>query len=211
MPPGQAFWRGHSAKIAIAAVCTCALASFPAIAASKSSSKSHFPSCASISRTALASEAQTGPLTLKKKVGNLCEFTGQHKGHYEPLFEIQLIPYIKSIWNTAKNSAAASATKNGSEFGEFNSKLFWVSGEITDKDLPPCNPDNGSPGKGDSKLGPVCSPEPTADHFSAYGYGTYKRLGLQMMVSAAVTGERGDVHLSHMIVMVQDILSGKIH
>jgi hypothetical protein len=31
------------------------------------------------------------------------------------------------------------------------------------------------------------------------------------MVSAGVTGQQGDVHLSHMLALVKDIISGKIH
>jgi hypothetical protein len=49
------------------------------------------------------------------------------------------------------------------------------------------------------------------DHFNAYGYGTDTRVHLQLMISVAVTGQQGDVHLSHMISLVQQILSGKIH
>ena len=34
---------------------------------------------------------------------------------------------------------------------------------------------------------------------------------LHLMVSAAVTGQRGDVHLSHMLELVKEVISGKIH
>ncbi len=113
--------------------------------------------------------------------------------------------------DTAKNDAAASASKNGSDYGEVNSKLFFVSGKLTDKGLPPCTKDYGSPGKGQSKFGPVCSPEPGAAHFGAYGHGTDKRLHLNVMVSVGLIGEEGDVHLSHALELAKEIISAKIH
>ena len=39
-------------------------------------------------------------------------------------------------------------------------------------------------------------------HCSVYGNGTDKRLHLHLMVSAGVSGQRGDVHLSHMLALV---------
>jgi hypothetical protein len=57
---------------------------------------------------------------------------------------------------------------------------------------------------------PACKGEPVADHFSLYGNGTAKRAGIRLMVSVGVTGQQGDVHLSHMIELVNEILSGKV-
>jgi hypothetical protein len=176
------------------------------------SAKGSFPSCAKLSRKAMATIAQTGPLELRKKIGNLCEFTGDRGKHqYQPTFEVQLIPYISRIWNTAEGSAQFTAAKNGSVFGHANKNLFDVSGAVTDSGLQPCMPDLGSPGQGESLQGPVCSPEPPEDHFSAYGRGIDKRNGLHIMVSAGLTGQQGDVHLSHLLELVKEIFSGKIH
>lgn len=196
-----------------AVVAALALCAPPAIAVSKASHHRHhhFPSCLHISRTKLAALAQTGPLTLRKKIGPLCEFTGHHAKHYEPQFELEIIPYTKKIWDTARSDAMSSASRNGSDYGEFSKTEFFVSGKVTDKGDPPCRRGDGSPGKGKSKLGPVCTPEPNADHYAAYAHGTDRRNGLKVMVSTAVIGQQGDVHLSHMLVLAKDVVSGKLH
>jgi hypothetical protein len=174
---------------------------------------SHVPKCTHVSRKAMAKLAQTGTLDLLKKIGNLCEFTGkgEHKKHYRPTFEIQIVPYFSSVWNLAKSKAKSTAAKNGDDFGETNKHLFFVSGEIKSSDLGKCNKHNDKPGQGGAKFGPACKGEPVADHFTVIGNGTDKRAGLKLMVSAGLTGQRGDVHLSHMIELVKEILSGKIH
>lgn len=174
---------------------------------------SSVPKCTSLSRTAMASLAQTGPLTLAEHIGNLCEFTGtgEHKGHYHTTFAIQLIPYIRSVWTSAKSKSQFSAARNGSDFGQFTKTLFFVSGEVTGKGLQPCDSDLGTPGHGESEYGPVCESEPSEAHFTAYGNGVDPRTGAHIMVTAGVTGQQGDVHLSHLLTLVQRVLSGKIH
>ena len=200
-------------KLAIVAVLVASLAVVPAIAFSKPTSKhhGHIPSCAKLSRKAIETLAGTGKLKLAKHIAPFCAFTGEHRGHYEPQFELGVIPYVASIWQTEKADATQSAAKNGSDFGQANSHLFFVTGEQTSAGLPPCSANYGSPGKGGSKLGPACAGEPSLEKISVYGNGTDKRLHLRLMVSAGVTGQQGDVHLSHMLALVKEIISGKIH
>jgi hypothetical protein len=81
----------------------------------------------------------------------------------------------------------------------------------TGKGLQPCKKDLGSPGKGESKYGPVCASEPDATHIGAYGNGTDKRNHLHLMVVVGVNGQLGDVHLSHVIEVVKEVVFGKIH
>ena len=189
-----------------------AIAITPTVAAAK---KTHaqIPNCAAVSRSEIAKLAQTGQLKLLKKVGNLCEFTGagEHHGHYRPTLGIQIIPYITSIWNTAKSDAMHSGAKNGNTFGQSSKQVFFVTGKDTGSGLQPCQKKLGTPGKGQSKFGPVCATEPDASHIGVYGNGTDKRNHLHLMVSVAVTGQLGDVHLSHVIQVVTDVISGKIH
>ncbi len=187
------------------------LASAPSGAPARSHSHSHVPSCLHLSRGALASLAQTGRLDFRKKVGNLCDFTGagEHKGHYHTTFDVDVIPYFKSVWDTAKSKAQALAAKHGDDFGENSRKLFFVSGQFTGKGK--CNKHNDQPGKGEARFGPACAGEPDAEHFGVYGYGKDKRNGLELMVTAGLTGQRGDVHLSHMIELAKEVISGKIH
>lgn len=202
--------------VAVLVLCLM-VALFPALAASKTSHHSHhhhashFPSCSHISRPALANLAQTGQLTLRKRTGNLCEFTGKHPGHYEPRFEIELVPYSQQLWNTIKSDAQSSAAANGDQFGQASPKEVFVVGRSTDSGLDPCKKEDGKPGKGESKFAPACAPEPDAVSISVYGHGTDKRLHMDIIVSSAVTGQAGDVHLSHMLQLVKDVVSGKIH
>ncbi len=212
MGPGPHSVRGR-VQVVIVVVLLASLAVVPAVAFSKPASKhhGHIPSCSKLSRKEIENLAQTGKLKLQKHIGPFCTFTGHHPGHYEPTFELGIIPYIASIWQTARSDATASASKNGSDFGAVNSHLFFVSGTKTSAGLPPCTRGFGSPGKGQSKLGPACAGEPSMVHYSVYGNGTDKRLHLHLMVSAGVSGQQGDVHLSHILALVKDIISGKIH
>jgi hypothetical protein len=184
----------------------------PVVAVAKKT-HSRIPDCAAVSRSEIAKLAQTGRLKLIKKVGNLCVFTGEgeHHGHYRPTLDIQIIPYFRSIWDAAKSDAMKSAGKNASTFGQSSKQLFFVTGAETGKGLQPCKKDLGTPGKGQSKFGPVCATEPDASHIDVYGNGTDKRDRLQLMVSVGVIGQLGDVHLSHVIELVKDVISGKIH
>ena len=189
-----------------------AIAITPIVAAAKKPSGG-IPNCAVVSRGEIAKLAQTGHLKLEKQIGNLCVFfgEGEHRGHYKPGLDIQIIPYIKSIWDTAKSDATKSAGKNGDTFGQSSKALFFVTGVTTGHGLQPCDKDLGTPGRGQSKFGPVCATEPDATHISVYGNGTDRRNHLHLMVTAALIGQQGDVHLSHVIQLVKDVISGKIH
>jgi hypothetical protein len=87
------------------------------------------------------------------------------------MFEIQIIPFIQHVWNTAKADAQSSAARNGSDFGQFNSHTFQVVGDLTGKGDPACTKEDGRPGNGESKFGPACTPEPDAVHIGVYGHG----------------------------------------
>jgi hypothetical protein len=155
----------------------------------------------------MANLAETGHLKLAKKIGLLCEFTGEHHGHYKPTLELEIIPYTAKIWNTAKSDAQVTAAKEGTDFGQSSSKLFFVSGVVHSSSKPPCTPGQKRPEYGP----PACDGQPSWAHFSAYGNGTDKRVHARLMVSAGVTGQEGDVHLSHVLELVKEILSGKLH
>lgn len=168
--------------------------------------KGGVPDCSSLSRTAIARLVGTGPLTLKAKIGNLCEFAGQISGHYTPMLDIQIEPYVHAIWDTAQSDAMKSAATQHSTFGRFSSKLFFVSGSKSSEGLGSCE------GKtiGPEQLGPECAGQPEMVHFNAIGHGRYKSGIVKLMVSTAVSSQLGDTHLSHMISLVQQLLSGKI-
>lgn len=205
-PMGQATSR---ARVAILCLLAFSLAIAPSSVVAKTShgSRGSVPPCSSLSRMAIASLAGTGPLTLKAKIGNLCEFAGQISGHYTPMLDIQIEPYVPAIWNTAQTDAMKSATAQHSTFGRFSSKLFFVSGSKSSEGLGACEGKTIAPGQ----PGPDCAGEPEMVHFNAIGYGRYKSGPLKLMVSTGVTSQLGDTHLSHMISLVQKLLSGKIH
>ena len=113
----------------------------------------------------------------------------------------------------AEASAAAKAKKEGATFGVVAKSLkvgkaaFFVTSSVNDAGMPPCEPGAELPLVGP----PVCSPEPTLAKFTVIGWGPYKGSGAQTMASTAATAQAGDVTLSHMITLVKDLLSGKIH
>jgi hypothetical protein len=181
---------------------------FPALAASMgTTSFSRTPNCAKLSRKALAATAKTGPLALADKIQNDCQFTGRIAHHYQPVVSVEIIPYFAMIWNEAKGRAMGRPG-----FGTFSRSEFFYSAEKTDAGLYPCSMGTyGSPGKGESLRGPVCSPEPPEKLITVYANGVDKRNGQRIMVIAGISGEVGDVHLSNMIILAQDVASGKIH
>ena len=173
--------------------------------ATSTTKPSAFPSCRTLSRTALANLAQTGPLALTRVVGPYCYFTGHISGHYEPELQVAILPYTKYLWLAATGRPCAA----GAICGHFNSKLFDVTAKpLTSAGLSPCKANDLPLSR---ITGPACAGEPTANAFIAYTYGSYKSSGLQLMVTAGLTGQQGDVHLSHLIALVQQVLSGKIH
>ena len=73
-----------------------ALITLPAFAVASHKNSSRIPDCSALSRGAIASLMGTGPLTLEKKTGNLCTFTGRIHKHYKPALVIQIVPWSKS-------------------------------------------------------------------------------------------------------------------
>jgi hypothetical protein len=163
------------------------------------------PNCASLSRTALASLAGTGPLTVLKNIGPLCTFIGRVAGHYRPTLEVEIVPYIPAIWKAATAVHPTDAT-----VGHASSKLsFWAATVTSESagDTTPCTPEDVVA----NATGPTCPGQPTENTFGATGYGPYKSGAQQLIVTIGLTGQAGDVHLSHALALVTQILSGKLH
>ena len=163
------------------------------------------PSCSTLSRTALASLAGTGPLAVLKVIGPLCTFIGRVGGHYRPTLEVEIVPYSKALW-----AAATAVHPKDATIGSANQKLFFWVATVTSEsagDTSPCQPDDVVA----SETGPACPGQPTEDAFGATGYGPYKSGSPLLIVTVGLTGQVGDVHLSHALAMVTQILSGKIH
>ena len=204
---GRAGVRRATVPVLCLLALSLAIAPASVIAKTPHGGKGSVPNCSSLSRTAIATLVGTGPLTLKARIGNLCEFAGHVPGHYTPMLDIQIEPYFRAIWNTAQSDAMKSAAAQHSTFGRFSSKLFFVSGSKSSEGLGACE------GKtiGPEQLGPECAGQPELVHYNAIGYGRYKAGSKNLMVSTAVVSQLGDTHLSHMISLVQQLLSGKIH
>jgi hypothetical protein len=156
------------------------------------------PNCASLSRTAMASLAGTGPLTVLKITGPYCAFISRIAGHYRPTLDVGILPYSKALWK-----AATSVHPTGATVGYANPKLFFWASTVTSESA-----GNTSACQSDqvvvNEVGPECAGQPTQDAFGAAGYGSY-------IVTVDLSGQLGDVHLSHVLAMVMQILSGKIH
>ena len=66
----------------------------PAFVAASHKSSSRVPACSALSRGAIANLVGTGRLTLKKKIGNYCAFTGVRYGHYKGDVSLSHVIYL---------------------------------------------------------------------------------------------------------------------
>jgi hypothetical protein len=90
-------------------------------------------------------------------------------------------------------------------------RAFFVTSTKSTASLPLCQPEGEGTPPEPEELGPKCHGQPPLTAITVIGYGPAKPSGLELMVSTGVTGQQGDVSLSHVIYLVKDILSGKIH
>ncbi len=189
----------------------------PTFVAASHKSSPRIPACSALSRSAIAHLVGTGPLGLIKKTGNLCVFTGQRPGHYKPALTIQIVPWSKKLFSVAERDAVQSATREHEQFGvvsralKVGKKAFFVSGTTTSASLPPCGSEEApAPSPLEIRTGPICAGEPALTHITVIGYGPSPS-GVELMVSAGGVAQQGDISLIHVITLVKDVLSGKIH
>ena len=194
-----------------------ALIALPAFATASHKSSPRVPVCSALSRGAIANLTGTGPLTLEKKVGNLCTFTGRIHKHYKPALVIQIVPWSKKLFSVAERDAVHSASREHEQFGvvsralKVGKKAFFVTGTMTSASLPPCGSEEApAPSPLEVRSGPICAGEPSATHIDVVGYGPSPS-GAELMVSAGGVAQQGDISLIHVITLVKDLISGKIH
>ncbi len=194
-----------------------ALITLPAFAVASHNSSPRVPDCSALSRGAIANLAGTGPLKLEKKVGNLCTFTGKIPKHYKPALVIQIVPWSKQLFSVAEHDAVHSAAREHEQFGvvsralKVGKKAFFVTGTMTSASLPPCGSEEApAPSPLEVRTGPICAGEPSATHITVIGYGPSPG-GAELMVSAGGVAQQGDISLIHVITLVKDLISGKIH
>jgi hypothetical protein len=194
-----------------------ALMTLPAFAVASHTGSSRIPVCSALSRTAIANLVGTGPLALEKRVGNFCTFSGKKLGHYKPEFVLQIVPWSKSVFSQAERDAVSSAAREHAQFGVVNralkvgKKAFFVSGTMTSASLPPCGSEEApAPAPLEIRTGPICAGEPALGHVNVVGYGRSPR-GVELMVTAGGAAQQGDISLIHVIELVKDVISGKIH
>lgn len=188
------------------------LIAFPGLAAghpSRAIKRSHgIPSCSHFSATTLAKVLGTGPLKFKGRTphSNLCTWEGSKPGHYHQTLSIDVIPGIKSIYETAESDGRENAAKEGRTFGTIPSRhnpwkaAFFVTGTVSNSGLEPCPPEHALPVFGP----PGCSGDPEWTTINVDAYDS------KLMVSAGTGAQHGDVQLGHVIQLDRDILSGVI-
>ncbi len=194
-----------------------ALITLPPFAAASHMSSPRIPDCSALSRGAIANLVGTGPLTFERKVGNLCTFSGHRPGHYKPVLAIQIVPWSRKLFSVAERDAVSSAAREHSQFGvvsralKVGTKAFFVTGTTTSASLPPCGSEEApAPAPLEVRTGPICAGEPSATHINVVGYGPSPG-GAELMVSAGGVAQQGGISLSHVITLVKDLISGKIH
>ncbi len=184
----------------------------PALAATspkkKKEKRPNIPSCTRFSRAALAKALDSDPLKFKDRIphSNLCLWEAKKTGHYRETVGIGVYPGIKSVYAKAESAGIKTATKEGKSFGRLSSRhepwkaAFFVSGVVSAAGLEACPPKHKLP-----KFGPPqCSADPAwiTNNVTAYNS--------KLMVTAAADAQQGDVHLSHVIELVKQVISGKI-
>lgn len=166
------------------------------------------PSCRHFSAAKMTALLGTGPLRFKDQTphANLCNWQAKKAGHYRQTLTIEVIPGIRSIYETAEADGKKSAAKEGRSFGNpaFRSapwkKAFFVTGEVTNGEVEPCPPGHKLP-----KFGPSpCTGDPPWSVTNVDSYNS------KLMVSVGVGYETGDVNLDHVIALNEEILSRKI-
>jgi hypothetical protein len=198
-------------------VVLAALMTLPAFALASHNSSPRIPVCSALSRGAIANLVGTGPLALTKKIGNLCVFAGERHGHYKPALTIQIVPWSKSLFSLAESDAVHSAAREHAQFGvvsralKVGKRAFFVSGTTTSASLPPCGSEEApAPAPLEVRTGPICAGEPALTQATVIGYGPSPS-GVELMVSAGGVAQQGDISLIHVIALVKDLISGKIH
>jgi hypothetical protein len=194
-----------------------ALITLPAFAVASHKSPPGIPDCSALSRGAIANLMGTGPLTLERKIGNLCTFAGRIPKHYKPVLVIQIVPWSKKLFSVAERDAVHSAAREHEQFGMVSSALkvgksaFFVTGTKTSASLPPCGSEEApGPSPLEVRTGPICAGEPSLTNINVTGYGPSPS-GAELMVSAGAAAQQGDISLIHVITLVKGLISGKIH
>jgi hypothetical protein len=185
----------------------------PAFAAASHTSSPKIPACSALSRSAIANLVGTGPLTLTQRIGNLCTFTGYRHGHYKPGLTIQIVPWSTRIFSVAERDAKRSEGTFGvvSTALKVGKRAFFVTGTKTSASLPPCGTEEApAPSPLEIRTGPICAGEPALAHVNVVGYGPSPS-GVELMVSVGGVAQQGDISLIHVIALVKDLISGKIH
>ncbi len=186
----------------------------PALAATsprKKSGESHgaIPSCTHLSTTAMAKVLGSPPLELKGRPGNanLCLWEAVRPGHYHETLAVDIIPGIKSIYKVAEADGRKNAAKEGKTFGVLSLRhspwksAFFVTKSVYNSGLEAC-----PPGHTMAPFGPPqCSGDPDWTTIDVDSYNS------KLMVSIGASAQVGDVYLSHVIKLNEEILAGKIH
>ena len=156
----------------------------------------------------MASVIGTGPLRFKDRTphSNLCTWQAKVPGHYHELLSIDVVPAYKSVYSLAESDAIKTAAAQHQDFGTLSAHhnpwkaAFFVTGTTTNAGLEPCPPAHKLPKYGP----PQCSADPDWTVINVNSYDS------KLEVATGIVAQQGDVHLSHMIELNREILSGKI-
>ena len=167
------------------------------------------PSCSHFSDNALAKVLGLVKLKYKGKTphSNICTWEGTKSGHYHQILQIDVIPGIKSVYELAQTTGQKTAAKDHKQFGTLGSRGypwkagFFVTGTTSDSGLKPCEPGHKLPDFGP----PMCAGDPEWTTINVTAYSS------KMMVAAGIGVQLGDAHLSGMVELVKEIVSGKLH
>jgi hypothetical protein len=184
----------------------------PVAASSANTSPPQLPACAHFSLSQLR-QIIVGDEPLKfagRTAGaDICTYHGHLSGRYHLLLQIALFPGSKALFKKLKADAQKSAQAQHAQYHvvkQRNPQIISVNSITTDSGLPACQPHQSLPDFGP----PQCHPQPPWYKSTASAYGTLKGTRQNVIVTAGIGAELGDVSVGSMVQVCKDILSGKL-
>ena len=167
------------------------------------------PSCTHLSTTAMANVLGSPPLRFKGKTprSNLCTWEAVRPGHYHEALSVDIVPGKRSIYDVAESDGKKSANKRRKTLRHACCRAQSLEGGVLRQRIG-FQQRLGSMHTGTRTAdirAPECSSDPDWTTVNVDSYDS------SLMVSVGAVAQLGDVHLSHVIELNKEILTGKIH
>jgi hypothetical protein len=169
------------------------------------------PSCAHFSVAQLGRYVNIHPLVLESRTGNLCSWLVTETTRYDLLLQIQVVPATNALYRKWYLNDYFAAQKHGRQLHNIpraGGLMFHATATLSSSSLPACT----AAQKTLPPLGPpACNGQPAQFWDNVVGFIPPKPHAANgILVSLAVTAQRGDVSDSRMIALTNAILNGQV-